>query len=301
MCERGARERIRSRATLGTIFAHFRSFFTEDISNERPVFRMRFRLADEVTRSAGTLFRTNTRVSPSISQFCTLRFHMKNLMDSWPLIEVGLGTREIRVFCEVSCAELIREIPRHGPSRRLERSGAAIPAWRGGRATHAGVDYRWTRPGRDTEGHRRTAHPARPFSDRRGARDRVRPTLERRSVCQARVPEIVPGPGKRIVRGTIGARGESDPGFTSPNSGTMSTLAIDVERTAQNGVTSSVSARCPGPIPKMPHRMFTRRRSQEYLSIVEIELPPPQEVFDNPTTVARGSPRRARIDRSRPR
>ena len=94
-------ERIRSRATLGTIFAHFRSFFTEDISNERPVLRMGFRLAD-VTKSAGNLFRTDTRVSPSISQFCTLRFHIKNLMDSWPLVEVGLGTREIiRVFCEV--------------------------------------------------------------------------------------------------------------------------------------------------------------------------------------------------------
>ena len=163
------------------------------------------------------------------------------------------------VFCEVRGLLMMRRScdpwrdTRDGP--RLERSGAAIPAWRGGRATHAGVDCRWTRPGRDTEGYRRTAHPARPFSDRRGARDRrgAGSTDTRKKESVSGVPEIVPGPGKRIVRGTIGARGDSDPGFTHPNSGTMSSLAIDVERTAQNGVTSSVSARCPGPIPKKVH------------------------------------------------
>ena len=146
------------------------------------------------------------------------------------------------------------EIPRHGP-----------PAGSRGRGDHSGVAWRArdTRGRRLVGGHDAVATP-RGIGVRhtRRAPSRISaghaigveagpdgPTLERLRVF-VRGPRNCSGTGKGIVRGTIGARGDSDPGFTHPNSGTMSTLAINVERTAQNGVTSSVSARCPGPIPK---------------------------------------------------
>ena len=179
------------------------------------------------------------------------------------------------------------------PSREV---AAAIPRSREGAATHAGVDRRWHAVC-DTEGIDERHTGARLHG---GTRDPRRGVTEGQS-------SVSPASGNCSgTRGTsarhTGARAVF-PGF-KPLKPRYHVYPVGRRRTShaqrrdQLGECAMPRTHSQKSPDQCSHGDAVRNIS---VSIVKIELPPPREVFDNPTTVARGTPRRARIDRSRPR